>query len=234
MLFADQYKDKYFSILGDSVSTLDGYNPPDYAVFYDWPHKCQAQVFTPEDTWWGQVIRALGGQLLVNDSFSGSTVCKLPQYEIESYGCSDARTGGLGIGNLLPDVVMILLGINDWGRGTRIDPDYGVRGLSVFSVAYEAMLEKIRRNYPEAEIWCLMLPKSYRRQAPELVIPDRPGGRHIADYCDAIKACGEKFGCRVIDIYHPEAPYDTIDGYHPNADGMKTIANAVLYGVCGE
>ena len=29
------YENRYFSILGDSLSTLSGYNPEECAVFYD-------------------------------------------------------------------------------------------------------------------------------------------------------------------------------------------------------
>lgn len=217
-----QYNGKYFSILGDSISTLVGYNPPECAVFYDWGNKCLSDVYTPEDTWWGQVIDALGGQLLVNHSWSGSLVCRHPSCEIESYGCSDARTGALGAEGRTPDVIMILLGLNDRGWGMRITPGGGEDGLSVFSVAYEVMLEKIKRNYPQAEVWCMTLPLS-RGGAFQGAV-----GRRITDYCQAIRACGEKAGCKVVDLYRPEQPYETVDGKHPNAEGMKTIAAAVL------
>jgi lysophospholipase L1-like esterase len=29
-------------------------------------------------------------------------------------------------------------------------------------------------------------------------------------------------------MYTPETPYDTLDDFHPNADGMKTLAEQVL------
>ena len=111
------YKDQYFSILGDSLSTLAGYNPPECAVFYDWNNKRLADIYAPEDTWWGKVIQALGGKLLVNHAYSGSLVCKHPACEVESYGCSDLRTGRLGLDELMPDVIMVLMGLNDFGNG---------------------------------------------------------------------------------------------------------------------
>lgn len=223
-----RYQDRYFSILGDSISTLAGYNPPECAVFYDWEHKYLSGIFTPEDTWWGRVIETLGGRLLVNDAYSGSLVCKHPACEVESYGCSDTRTGRLGREQLMPDVVMVLLGLNDFGSGMRVVPGGGETGLSVFSVAYEAMLEKLKRNYPEAEIWCLTLPRSYWSKNPDFEPPACHAGWHIREYCDAIRDCAEKMGCRVVDIFQPERPYDTIDGYHPTAEGMQTLASAVL------
>ena len=65
------YKGKRFSVLGDSISTFDGYSEPDYAVFYDITHKLESGVLGPADTWWGRVIEHFGGELLVNNSFSG-------------------------------------------------------------------------------------------------------------------------------------------------------------------
>lgn len=228
MITNEKYENKYFSILGDSISTLAGYNPPECAVFYDWSHKYQAGIYTPEDTWWGSVIRALGGQLLVNNAYSGSLVCKHPDCEIESYGCSDVRTGGLGIGAQAPDVVMILLGLNDFGCGMPVWPNDETKDCSVFSVAYESMLQKIKRCYPGAEIWCLTLPRSCWSKNPDFVPPVIRSGGHISDYCKAIRDCAEKSGCRLVDIFCPETPYDTMDGYHPTAEGMQTIAAAVL------
>ena len=223
-----QYKNKYFSIFGDSISTLERYNPPDYDVFYDETKKRISGVFTPEDTWWGQTVQTLGGKVLVNNSFSGSIVCKLPAVNFESYGCSDSRTSKLGFGPVHPDVIIVFMGINDWGRGIPVFPTQFRSGLSVFSEAYEAMLTKMKQNYPNAEIWCLTLPRSYRSDNPEWKFPDYFAGRDIAEYCQAIQECGKKLGCKVLDIHKMDNLYDTIDGYHPNAEGMRTISSIIL------
>ncbi len=221
-------KTKYISVLGDSLSTLSGYNPPEYAVFYDWENKRTAGIYSPDDTWWGKVINALGGKLLVNNSYSGSTVTKHPSCEIESYGCSDERTSRLGFPIIAPDVILVLLGINDWGCGMTIYPTEKENGLNVFSVAYTAMLEKIKGNYPDAEICCITFPRSCYKKDPEMQIPFYKGGGSFAEYSDAIKKCAKESGCRLLDIYDPENPYDTIDGFHPTAEGMQTIADAVI------
>jgi len=233
-MHTDRYQGKYFSVLGDSISTLAGWNPPDHAVFYNWEHKRPSGVLGPEDTWWGKVIDALGGQLLMNESWSGSLVCKHPRCEIESYGCSDVRTGNLGKDGLAPDVVMVLLGINDWGNGMQVTPRAGEAELSVFSVAYETMLGKIRRNYPNAEIWCMTFPRSYWSKNENFMVPSCYAGVHIEEYCHAIRRCARKMGCRLVEIDDPEKRYDTIDGFHPTAEGMQTIADAVLRGIENE
>ena len=158
------YTNKYFSILGDSISTLEGYSEPKGAEFYELSYKLASGVFTLSDTWWGQVIDRLGGKLLRNNSISGSTVCWHPSYEIPSYGCSDERTSSLGKEGLNPDVIMVFLGVNDWGAGLPIRSHNTLQAETEnpadFLSAYQKMLQKLKRNYPNAEIWCLTLPVS--------------------------------------------------------------------------
>ena len=214
-----KYEGKYFSLLGDSISTLAGYNPPECAVFYDWQMKRQAGIRGPEDTWWGIVLEELGGKLLVNHSWSGSLVSKLPQCEIQSYGSSNSRTSALGEEGREPDVILILMGLNDFGWGI---------GPEAFADAYQTMLRKLRCQYPQAEIWCMTLPISRWSKNPDFVAPTCRAGWHLRDYNRAIRACAEERACRVVDLFCPEKPYDTIDGYHPNAQGMRTLAQAVI------
>lgn len=220
------YKGKYFSILGDSISTLEGYSTPEFAAYYDLSRMLSTDIITPSDTWWGQVIDTLGGRLLVNNSFSGSTVSWRPLYEIESYACSDERTSSPGRNGISPDVIMIYMGTNDWGYGTRISGD--VDSTECFLPAYRLMLEKLRANYPAAEIWCFTLPIGECLSKDGYIFPRRIGGRDICEYCDAIRTCAKEYGCRLIDLYSKDEPHDTIDGFHPNKNGMKTLADAVI------
>lgn len=222
---------KYFSILGDSISTLDGYCPIEYEVFYKVEKCYKAQIYSPQDTWWGQVLDALGGKLLVNNSWSGSMACKHPQCGIPSYGASDERTAGLGKDGVAPDVIMVYLGTNDWGAGMIVDSDAGEEdNLAVFRVAYRTMLDKIKQNYPDAEIWCFTLGVSRCTRNPDFAFPYRYAGRHIEEYCTVIRDCAKDNGCMLIDLYDEtkQDPFDTIDGFHPNAEGMKRISTVVI------
>lgn len=224
------YKNKLFSILGDSISTLAGYSLPDGAAFYDSLKKLEANVFFPKDTWWGQVIDRLGGSLLINNSISGSTVCWHHLYEVPSYGCSDERTSSLDAEGRTPDVIMVYLGTNDWGRAMRPTPrnQREAEDLTVFSVAYEKMLKSLKSHYPSAEIWCFTLAVSAFKRVEDFAFPYCHGGRHIEEYCEVIRACARAHGCRLIDLYENAQPYDTVDGFHPNADGMRTLADATV------
>ncbi|MBO4252155.1 MAG: hypothetical protein J5911_05815 [Clostridia bacterium] len=225
-----KYKNKYFSILGDSISTFQGVSVPKDAVFYDTDKKLASGVTTADDTWWGIVINALGGKLLVNNSISGSTVTGNKYYKYESYGCSDERTSRLGTDCMNPDVIIVYLGTNDWGHAIKIayDPASGGEKRGAFESAYQIMLEKIIKKYPTAEIWCFTPATSFCSSIGSFEFPYYCGGWHISEYCKVIRDCAEKFGCRLIELFNDKEPFDTIDGFHPNKDGMKKLAENVL------
>ena len=226
------YKNKYFSILGDSVSTFEGFSEPKDAVFYDASKKLESDILSYSDTWWGLVIDRLCGKLLVNNSFSGSTVSYNSLYEIPSYGCSDERTKSLDKDGILPDVIIVFMGANDRGYGVPIDgikddSDYSEKP-KTFLAAYNLMLEKLHKNYPESEIWCLTLPVGKCDARSDFKYPLVIDGIHISEYCDAIRKSAKVSGCRLIDLYNLVEFCDTIDGFHPSVQGMKAIADAVI------
>lgn len=225
------YKNKYFSVLGDSISTFEGCSVPNEAVFYNEIHKKASGVLSLQDTWWGEVIDRLDGNLLVNNSFSGSTVCWHPTYKTQCFGCSDERTSSLDKDGIFPDVIMVYLGTNDWRCGIRVVPDARFNSsddLTVFSTAYRKMIEKIKKNYPNAEIWCFTLAVSKCTAVKNFSFPYYYGGRDICEYCEMIRTCASEYNCRIIDLYTRADLYDTFDGFHATASGMKTIAKAVI------
>ena len=227
MQWTTAYQNKYVSILGDSISTFGGYSQPKDAAYYDTACKIATGISTSVDTWWGQVIERLGAQLLINNSWSGSTVCNHESYQVPSYACSNERTSSLSKNGQAPDVIFVFMGVNDWGAGFPIVGD-GAEKEYAFSFAYQTMLKKLRDNYPKAEIICLTLPVSCCTAAANFQFPYFFAGRHIIEYCNSIRENATQCGCRVIDLYNCAPPYDTIDGIHPNASGMKTLAAAIL------
>ncbi|MBQ7761807.1 MAG: SGNH/GDSL hydrolase family protein [Clostridia bacterium] len=226
-----KYEGKLFSILGDSISTLVDFSVPrDDSVFYKGERCCEAGIFVPNDTWWGQVIEHLGGKALVNNSISASLVSRHRNCYVESYGCSDERTSFLDKCGILPDVIFVFLGINDWGFATKLKPECEAENndISIFSVAYDLMIRKLKTNYPDAEIWCFTLPESICSSNPSFEFKPVRRGLHINDYCQIIRDTAERHQCRLIELYGVGEPHDTIDGYHPNRDGMTTIANKII------
>ncbi|MBP5765882.1 MAG: hypothetical protein J6X47_02735, partial [Clostridia bacterium] len=92
------YKGKYFSVVGDSISTLYGYIPDGYALYYEPATMEVAGIEGPDDTWWGQIIKRLGGKLLKNNSWSGSTVSYHAEFTPGSFAYLDSRMSLLGDG----------------------------------------------------------------------------------------------------------------------------------------
>ena len=221
------------SILGDSISTFLGFSEPEGAEFYDNEKKLLSDVISHTDTWWGRTIDALGGERLVNNAISGSTVCGGPRYEYPSYACSDERTSALGRDGVSPDLIFAYIGTNDWGRGTRIyeseEADPSKRDPACFFYsAYDMMLRKLRANYPNAVIYCFTPAVSRFTKAPTFTFPYTHGGRHIEEYVKVIRTLSAKHGCHLVDLYKSAEPYETIDGFHPNRDGMQTLADTVI------
>lgn len=240
----NKYYKKRFSILGDSISTLDGFNPAGFNVFYTGENCTKLGVGRFEDTWWGQIIDFFGGELLVNNSWSGSRVSRMPNADgLFPSGCSDERTGNLHVNDTVPDVIIVYLGTNDWGYGVSPEPKrvvffdektgMHVDGMetpneSVFSYAYGLMIKKLRVNYPDAEIWCCTLSTTRISANKNFVFPYSVSGMDIRIYNDVIKRTARSYDCKLIDLFKYNIPYDTVDGTHPNAEGMKTVADMVV------
>lgn len=238
----NKYYNKTFSILGDSISTLEGYNPKGYNVFYGEDNCAKSCVKKMEDTWWGKVVDFFGGELLVNNSWSGSRVAKLPNSEnIFPSACSDERTSGLHINNIKPDVIIVYLGANDWAKGSELlknwyenDEHKNWLGTSLladescFDISYDTTLRKLKKNYPNSEIWCCTLSSTYMSVNPNFSFPEIHNGNDIKKYNNVIKDCVRENNCNLIDLYANQLPYDSIDGTHPNADGMNILAVQVI------
>ena len=56
-------------IFGDSYSTFNGYIPDGYATYYP-----KLNVNSVGETWWKQLLQKMNGNLLENNSWSGSTI----------------------------------------------------------------------------------------------------------------------------------------------------------------
>lgn len=168
-----------FSIMGDSISTLAGWVPEGWRVHYQGEVRIDG-VELPEDTWWGRVIGHFGGHLVGNSSFSGATVEAAEGFGFPA-GDSDERVRALaGTDGELPDAVIVLMGINDYGwSGARnqamgrsaaasarpedlagpreVTATADVDALARFRRAYAGMLARIRGLAPATDIWCATL-----------------------------------------------------------------------------
>lgn len=199
---------KRISILGDSVSTFAGITPPE-ALFYDAWRQEETGVTSPDDTWWMQVIQGMGGILGVNNSYAGSTVSG----GFMTSGTSEKRLRTLSAEGE-PDMILVAMGANDWGFGVHPQE---------FEYEYRRMLQRMKRLYPRAEIWCATILRG--KPVPEEEMFFNVDGVISPNiYSDIIRRIGTEEAVHLADVsgYHME--YETIDGVHPNREGMKIIA----------
>lgn len=207
------------SILGDSIGTYEGYTPSK-AVFFDRYNNYETGMTSVEDTWWMQVIRALGGQLGVNHSLAGSTVTG----GTSSSGSSMDRIRALGQeGN--PDMILISMGANDWAYGVLPEE---------FGKAYCLMLDRVREAYPDSAIWCGTIPSGKLVDPAERFFYNMDGLISARIYNDMICRLAEEHHLHIADLAKDHAEYETIDGVHPNKEGMKTLAELWLQSIQGK
>ncbi len=69
-----QVKNNIF-IMGDSYSTYKGYIPKGYYFYYSDERKENPIVKGVEKTWWNMLANENDFNIILNDSFSGSTIC---------------------------------------------------------------------------------------------------------------------------------------------------------------
>ena len=197
------------SVLGDSLSTFEGYTPS-RAVFFDRYNSAQTGLESVEDTWWMQVIRSLKGELGVNHSLAGSTVAG----GLLSSGTSEERIRALGAKGD-PDLILVMMGTNDWAYGVLPDD---------FEEAYGRMLKMLRRQYPNAEVWCGTIPSGKLVDPAERFFFNMDSLISPARYTGIIQRLAQAEGMKVADLGKNGEEYETIDGVHPNKKGMATLA----------
>ena len=202
-------KIQYLSILGDSISTYRGVSNDASAnerLFYN-PSYYQPP-FPLEKTYWRLVMDRFGWQLCVNNSWSGGN---LSGRDNPDAGVNRAehltRTDGI-----VPDLILVFMGINDLGR--RVD-------VGVFSADYQKTLVTIGQNHPHALVCCVNLPD----RDPVMKKPTECFNQAIDE---AVAVAGERFF--VADLFNSPLNNDryylnTLDGLHPDEDGMKMIAD---------
>lgn len=239
--------DSGFSILGDSISTLAGATPPGWRTHYEGEVHVDG-VTEPAHTWWGQVIDHFGGHLVANAAFSGSVVEGFGFPAGDSPGRAAALAGADGE---LPDVVLVFMGINDYGWGggrnqvmgeslsasarpeglpgpREVAMAVGPEALDRFGRAYSSMLSRVRALAPQADIWCLTLSPATSPSAAESCYKYSIRGIELDAYNRAIAHAAASAGAHVADIAAFGVAYDAVDACHPSALGMRQIADMAI------
>ena len=198
----NRFTGKKISILGDSISTFEGYIPKDYKYFYPQPYGDVRNIY---QTWWMKVINGLGAGLYINNAYGGSTVCNFDEYSTSN----DKRLEALRINDNLSDVLFIFMGTNDCASKYV--------NVNTFKEAYTTMLNKLKTISPNSEIILINLPIS------KLYTIDSQ-----YELNQVIGKCAEDFNHKLIDISGLDMTNTLIDSAHPNSNGMKILSKAIL------
>ena len=207
-------KGKKLSVLGDSISTYRGVSTDESAnktLFYNPFFPWYSGEFPVEKTYWNRVIAEFELELCVNNSWSGGN---LSGEDNPDSGVNRAKNLARDDGTM-PDIVILFMGMNDLGR--RISP-------KIFEADYKKTIKTIKESYGNPLICCVNMPNRHISVKAETEVFNQ-----IIE--NAVKEAGE--GVFVADLFsselNNEGYYDnTVDGLHPDEDGMKIIADVII------
>ncbi|MFA7108757.1 MAG: SGNH/GDSL hydrolase family protein [Sphaerochaetaceae bacterium] len=209
------YKNKTFSILGDSISTFKGYIPDNFESFFPFEGY---EVNSVEMTWWKLLEKKLELNLLVNGSYSGSRISRTGfKHPQSSAFISEGRQSILG-----GDIIIVFGGTNDFGQAE----DQAT--FDTFTKAYNLLVFQLIEKFPLSEIYfCTPL----QRTDFELNQKNTKGWTQL-DMAKAIRTCvkGKSNKAKLIDLfsYNIQKEDGTLqDNIHPTCKGMKIIYSIV-------
>ncbi len=201
-------------IFGDSYSTFEGYIPDGYAIYYR-SDGGNTDVRAVNETWWHRLIAETNSQLVINDSWSGSTICHTGY---NNRNCSKSSSFVYRLNKYISegffeknkiDTVFIFGGTNDHWAGSPLGElkysDWTEEELFSFLPAISFLLNKLKETLPNAKIVCII----NTELRPEI-------SNGMAEAC-------EHYGVQYIKL----TDIDKIGG-HPTAKGMEQIKNEVL------
>ena len=205
------------SILGDSISTLDGVsNNAEMNETIRFNNAFYTEnIMTQEQTYWGLLIEKYGMELCVNNSTGGGKVS-------DDVGTDGVRLSGIKRSTELhhnskqmPDIIVVYMGTNDFLSAVPS---------TIFEETYTQMIDSLLKTYTTAEIFCFTL----------IPAKDSMYQNQMNMYNEKIRSSVRRFESRVtlVDIYEESGitwnnfnEY-TLDALHPNIEGMKMIADA--------
>lgn len=245
---------KTISILGDSISTYEDISCGDAALTTNSTISGNHLYYTNgrlgvglNDTWWMQVMDKLGCTLLVNNSYSNSSVFNTksaPSSQGYLDRCINLHDNTGDNAGEEPDIIIVFIGINDFSvyNEEPIGSYNEINFNSLISVstnevtyanpttnceAYAIMLHKIKTRYTNSEIYCFNF--AAKRNMNETT------AEAFEEYNNSINKIVKHFGCYLVDAYSNidvnkkqggELYYN--DGIHPNKNGMDALTSVFM------
>lgn len=201
-------------ILGDSYSTFKGFIPETHASWYKPIRQEYTDVNDVEQTWWKIVLNNTESNLILNDSWSGTTICHTGYNGDDRSDRSfvtrfDKLVEEDFFNNKKIDTVIVFGGTNDnWANSPLGEPKYSdwtKDDLYKVLPTIWYLFDRLKTALPNARIIAIM---------------NTDFKKEIAD--NLIKA-SEYYGGECLQLKN----IDKING-HPCITGMKQIAEQVL------
>ena len=201
------------AFLGDSITTFYSETSPFNSLFggnnqFYYPIYSQT-VSSVTQTWWYKTVQAVGGNLFVNNSYSGGTVCGSGM----SAAVTNERLAKFNYKGQTPDVIIIYLGIND---------AVGKTPANTFKETYQTMIDKIQNLYSGVQIFICNLPyETYT------------DGTYREQYNVVLSELAEENNLPLINFKNAWSSATEQkdnwkylgDNIHPSASGMTVLAN---------
>lgn len=218
-----------FSILGDSISTFEGWVPEGNRSRYPSSNLLEHV----DGTWWKRLIDRTDLELGVNESWAGSRLVwngttEGADYGVDKHIASEARINKLG-NNGNPDYIFFFGGTNDIRDGVSLGEfvkgDYTTLPVQYFSEAYSTAIIRMQNRYPNAEIICMT--PMFSRESTQYTASD------LEEYINSIEMISNYFGCRFVDMRKCGINLFNVDshlpdGLHPGSSGFELMADYLI------
>lgn len=239
------FEGKVISVLGDSISAMQGYIPVEDG--FNLKHDQQYSAsFGVDNMWWKIVINRLGAKLGICDAWDGTRVVNTSETDTgksgpNTYLGSSTRLINLG-SNGTPDMILIFAGTNDARSGIGSSDTfeatkeyapiteeelYTNTTTTKLAEAYTALIQKLQYLYPYTKLVALapMYGKSFSL-TPQARMASLKIIRDVCDYFGVLLLDPIKAGINMNNTYNGNRTYFK-DGIHPNENGMKLIGDFV-------
>lgn len=131
----------YLSVIGDSISTYEGYIPKGHLHFPEYSATGSVSV---NQTWWKKTVNDLGCRLGINNSYSGT--CVMQQYGAYTSSETLQRLRKCTRSdNIPPDIIVVFMGMNDC-LIENVSTDQ-------FAKSYRNMINNLHTLYPDAVLF---------------------------------------------------------------------------------
>lgn len=221
---------KRLSVMGDSISSFDGWIPAGYKKYYP-----SGDVNDYTKMYWGLLASEEGMIIDTINAFAGSTVGT--KWQEESAGARIPFIDQERINNLgTPDVIIIFGGTNDYSGnplGETYVNDGQYTNLYEFRTAYAYLLDQLKQTYPSSKILCLTIMDKFntdynvsnlypikQKQIRQASAPEGTPTHYMYEFNDSIRVIANHYGCSIVDITDCMNYYNTandcVDGSNPS------------------